>query len=61
MGYVYANPPAVESFGDCYGCSAAAEGIEDYVSLVAGGVDDALEQSFGLLGGIAEAFSRLAG
>ena len=47
---------SVEPFGDGYGCSASAEGVEDYVALVAGGVDDAFEQGFGLLGGVSEAF-----
>ena len=47
---------AVEPFGDGYGGPASAEGVEDDVALVAGSVDDAFEQSFGLLGRVAEAF-----
>ena len=59
VGYVYAYPPAVEAFGDGDSGAASAEGVEDDVALVAGGVYDALEQGFGLLGGVAEAFAGL--
>ena len=40
------------------GGAAAAEGVEDDVAGVAGGLDDALEQGEGFLGGIAEASWR---
>ena len=55
MGDVDADPVALELLGGDDGRAAAAEGVEDQVALVAGGRDDALEQSEGLLGGRAEA------
>ena len=54
--YVNAYPAAVKSFGCGDGCATTAEGVQHYVALVAAGVDDALQQGFGLLGRIAEAF-----
>ena len=56
VGDVYANPASVETFGDCDGCSASAEGVEYEVAFVAGSVDDAFEKGFGFLGWVAEAF-----
>ena len=34
--------------------AAAAEGIEDYVAFVGRGAENAFEEGFGLLGGVAE-------
>ena len=41
------------------GRAAAAERVHDDVARVGGGLDDALEQGEGFLGGVAEAFSGL--
>ena len=59
MGDVDADPLALEPLrdGDCG--AAAAEGVKDYITLVAGGGDDALKQGLGFLGGVAEAFFGL--
>ena len=59
VGDVDADPAAVEFLGDLNGGSAAAEGVEDYVAFVGGGAEDAFEESFGFLGGIAETFLSL--
>lgn len=56
VGDVYADPLAAEPLGDRNRGAAAAVSVEDDVSLVGGSPDDAFEQGFGLLGGIAEAF-----
>ena len=56
VGDVDTDPAAVEALGGDGGGAAAAEGVEDDVALVAAGVDDALQQGLGLLGGVAEAF-----
>ena len=50
------DPVAVEPFGRGNRGAAAAERVEDDIALGAAGVDDAFEQGFGLLGGVAEAF-----
>ena len=42
------------------GRAAAAEGVEHHVAFVAAGLDDALQQCFGLLGGVAEALGACA-
>ena len=50
---VYANPAAVEALGGGDRSSAAAERVEHDIALVAGCTDDAFEQGFGLLSGVA--------
>ena len=60
VGNVDADPAAVEPLRDLNGGAAAAEGIEDQIAFVGTGFEDAFEQGFGLLGGVAEAFIRRA-
>ena len=55
VGDVDADPASLEALGDGNSGAAAAEGVEDDIALVAAGVDDAFEQGFWLLCGIAEA------
>ena len=59
VGDVDADPATVEFLGDLDGGAAAAEGIKDDVAFVGGGFEDALEEQFRLLGGIAQAFACL--
>ena len=59
VGDVNADPAAVQALGHGHGGAAAAEGVEHQVALVAAGVDDALQQGLGLLGGVAEALGGL--
>ena len=56
MGDVDADPAAVEFLrgDDCR--AAATERVKHDVALVAGGLDDALQQGEGLLRRVAEAF-----
>ena len=54
VGDVDADPAAVEALRDLDGGAAAAEGVEDEVAFVGTGFDDAFEEGFGLLGGVAE-------
>ena len=56
MGNVDADPAAFQAFGHVQGGAAAAEGVQHQVAFVAAGPDDALQQGFGFLGGVAEAF-----
>ena len=58
LGDVNAGPPAAQFLGGDEGGGATAEGVQDYVVLVAAGFDDALEEGKRLLGGIAETFLR---
>ncbi len=59
MGYVYADPPALESLSHGDRCAASAERVEYDVALVAAGPDDAFEQRLGFLCRIAEALTSL--
>ncbi len=59
MRNVDADPAAVQALGHVQGGAAAAEGVQHQVAFVAAGSDDALQQGFGLLGGVAEAFFGL--
>ena len=59
VGNVDADPAAIEALRDLDGGAAAAERVEDYVAFVGTGFDDAFEEGFGLLGGIAEALLGL--
>ena len=54
VGDVDADPAAVEALRDLDGGAAAAEGIENDVAFVGTGFDDAFEEGFGFLGGVAE-------
>ncbi len=56
MGNVDADPAAVEALGYLDGGAAAAEGIEDDIAFIGAGFDNAFEEGFGFLGGVAEAF-----
>ena len=58
VGDVDADPAAVEALRDLDGGAAAAEGIENEVAFVGAGFDDAFEEGFGFLGGVAEALLR---
>lgn len=53
---VAGNPAAALLFSDGGGGTGTAEAIEHEVAFVGGSFDDALEQSFGFLGGIAYSF-----
>jgi hypothetical protein len=53
---VDADPAAIEALGYLHRCTAATEGIEDKIAFVGTGFDDAFEEGFGLLGGVAEIF-----
>jgi hypothetical protein len=57
MRDVDADPSAVEALGNLHGGAAAAEGIENNVTLVGAGFDDAIKQGLWLLSWIAEALS----
>ena len=57
MGDVYAYPASSELFGGGDGGAAATEGIEDYVALIRGRLNDSLKQGLGFWSGVAEAFS----
>ena len=59
MGDINSEPFAVQALRDGDGGAAAAEGIKDDITLVAGCGDDALKQFFRFLGGVAEAFTGL--
>ena len=59
MGDVDADPAAVEFLRDLDGGATAAEGVEDYVAFVGGGAEDAFEEGFGFLSGVAETFLSL--
>ena len=59
VGDVDADPAALQAFGHGHRGAAAAEGVQDHVAFVAAGPDDALQQGFRLLGGVAEAFFGL--
>ena len=59
VGNVDADPAAVEALGYLNGGAAAAEGVEDEVAFVGAGFDDAFEEGFGFLGGVAEALLGL--
>ena len=61
MGYVYADPAALEALGRCDGRAATAEGIEHSFTFVAARLDNAVKQGFWLLRGIAHALSGLGG
>ena len=56
VGDVDADPAPVETLCGGDRCAAATEGVKDDIALVARCVDDAFQQGFGLLGGIAKAF-----
>lgn len=58
-GDIDANPAALELM-DCLKCGGtAAKGVEHHITLVAAGLDDALQQRQRLLRGIAYAFPGL--
>ena len=57
MGDVDADPAAAQLLGGGDGRAAAAERVEHHVAGVAAGLDDALQQGEGFLGGVAEPFS----
>jgi hypothetical protein len=59
VGDINANPAAIKALGGLDGGAATTEGIKDEVSLVGAGFEDAFEEGFGLLGGVAEAFLGL--
>ena len=59
MGYVYADPPALESLSHGDRCATPAERVEHDITLVATGPDDAFEQRLGFLCRIAETFTSL--
>jgi hypothetical protein len=52
---VAGDPPAVELLGHGRGGAGPAEAVEDQVAFVRRGLDDALEEGFGFLGGVIEA------
>ena len=56
VGNVDADPAAVEPFRRGHRCTTPAERVQHHVALVAAGPDDALQQCFGFLRGVAEAF-----
>ena len=60
MRDVNADPAPFQPLGHGDGGAAAAEGVQDHIAFVAGGIDNALQQRLGLLGGVAEAFSARA-
>ena len=53
---VAGDPAAVQLLGHGRGGAAAAEAVEDEVVFVGGGSNDAFEEGFGFLGGVAESF-----
>jgi hypothetical protein len=55
MGDVDADPAPAQALRDLDGGAAAAEGVEDDVAFVGAGANDAFEESFGFLRGVAEA------
>ena len=55
-GDVDAYPLAAQVVDGDAGGGAPAEGVKDHVALVAAGLDDALQQGQGVLGGVAGAF-----
>lgn len=57
MGDVNADPSAVELLSRCNGCAASGKGVKNKVALVAAGLDDALKECKGFLGGVAEALT----
>ena len=59
MGHVDADPAALQLVRGGDGRAAAAERVEHKVAGVAAGLDDALQEGEGLLGGVAETFLRL--
>jgi len=59
VGDVDADPAATELLRGDNGGATAAEGIEHQIAGVGGCLDDALEQGFRFLSGVAEAFLGL--
>ena len=59
VGDVDADPAAVEALGGGHGGAAAAEGIQHDVAFGGAGGDDAFQEGFRFLGGVAEAFTGL--
>ena len=51
------NPAPAQLLGHCGGRARAAETVKHKIAFVGGGFDDALEQGFGFLSGIAKQFS----
>ena len=51
---VAGDPAAVQLLGDGGRRAAAGEAVEDEVAFVGGGADDAVEECFGFLRGVAE-------
>ena len=58
LGEVDPDPLPVEGLGRYAGGGAAAEGVEDDVAGVRAGLDDAIEEGEGFLGGVADPFLR---
>ena len=54
MRDVDADPAALQTLGDGDRRPAPAERVEDDIALVAAGLDDALQEGFWLLGGVAQ-------
>ena len=60
VGDVYPDPLAAQLLRHRHRRAAPAEGVQHHVAFVGRGLDDAFQQSLGLLGGVAEAFWGLS-